>query len=337
MPPIEKTKRVVIADFTKGLRQISNPLVLPPGFAVDLNNVNFHEAPALATRNGRTAFDASDPDTTPAGLFQFRMQNGRYIFLRAIAETGNVDYHDGSTWQTLGQMTATLPVYGVSFPSQDYFIFGDGVLMKKYDGTTWADLGGTPPALTCLEVYLNRLWGVTALTKLQWCKTGNPEDWSGTDDAGYMMVDNAGGDAITAIKAYRGYLFVWTQTSMFVMFGDDVSNFSLVQIPEGKGCYSHFSVVDIDGLLCWYGPEGIIQYRYGATPRVISRDRINEIIGDVDVNETSQICAGTDGIQYRLSLPGVTTDREIIYDPRYDALTQAEGETYHRYLLWRRP
>ena len=336
MPPIEKTKRVIIADFSKGLRQISNPLVLPPGYAVDLNNVNFHEAPALATRLGRTAFDA-DPADTGAGAFQFRMQNGRYILLRALASTGNVDYHDGSAWVNLGTMTASLPVYGVSFPSRDWFLFGDGVLMKKYDGTTLAVLGGTPPALTCLEVHLNKLWGVHELTRLRGSKTGNPEDWSGTDDAASIYVDNAGGDSVTAIKSYRGYMFLWTQTSMYVLFGDSPTNFSLVQIPEGKGCYSHFSVVDIDGLLYWYGPEGIIQYRYGATPRVISRDRINGIIGDVDVNETSQICAGTDGIQYRLSLPSVTTDREIIYDPRYDALAQNEGETYHRYLHWRRP
>ena len=338
MARIERTRRVVIADFTKGLRQISNPLALPAGFALDLNNVNFHEAPVLATRLGRAAFDATDPADTASGLFQFRTQDGVYMLLKALSSAGHIYRYDGTTpWVSIGQMTAHMPAYGVSMPSKDWIIFGDRVLMKKYDGTTFADLGGTPPALICLEVHLNKLFGARQLTRVDYCATGNPEDWTTADDAGYFMVDNAGGDPVTALKSYKGYLMVWTQSSMFVLFGDSPLNFSLVQIPEGKGCYSHFSVVEIDGLLYWYGPDGIVQYTHGARPRVVSRDRINDIISDVDTNLTSQICAGTDGIQYRLSLPGVTTSRELIYDPRYDAFTQNESQTYHRYLNWGRP
>lgn len=338
MARIERTRRAVIADFSKGLRQISNPLALPAGFALDVNNVNFHEAPVLATRLGRAAFDATDPANTASGLFQFRTQGGLYMLLKALSSDGHIYRYDGATpWVSIGQMTPHLPTYAASFPSKDWIIFSDGLLMKKYDATTFADLGGSPPMLACLEVHLSKLFGVRQLTRVDFCATGNPEDWTTKDDAGYFMVDNAAGNPVTALRSHRGYLFVWTQGGMFVLFGDSPLNFSLVQIPEGKGCYSHFSVVEIDGLLYWYGPDGIVQYTYGARPRVVSRDRINQIIADVDVNKTSQICAGTDGIQYRLSLPGVTLDREIVYDPRYDALAQNEGQSYHRYLHWRMP
>ncbi len=339
MPRIEKTKRVIIADFSKGLYQTSNPLMLPAGFATDLNNVNFQDAPSLSTRLGRQAFDAEDPADTGKGLFTYRTQAGRYFLIRALGSTGNLDYWDGDSWENMGSMTAAVPVYGVAFPSKDWFIFGDGTLMKYLDGTTLSTLQNAP-ALLCLEVHLNKLWGVHELTKIEYSATGNPEDWSTANDYGYIMVDNAAGEPVTAIKSHRGYLFVWTQNTMFIVYGDSPLNFSLVQVPEGKGCYSHFSVVEIDGLLYWFGPDGVIQYQYGARPRVVSRNRIDDIIDDVDINQTDEICAGTDGIQYRLSLPGVSQDYEVVFDPRWNngagAFTKNDDETYSRYLFWGR-
>ena len=340
MPRIEKTKRVIIADFSRGLYQTSNPTLLPAGFATDLNNVNFHEAPALATRRGRAAFDEVDPADKAGGLFVHRTQAGSYFLIRSLGSTGSLDNWNGESWESLGTMTPMMPVYGVAFPSKDWLIVGDGILMKYFDGTTLSTLENAP-ALLCLEVHLNKLWGVHELTKIEYCATGNPEDWSTADDYGYIMVDNAAGEPVTALKSHRGCLFVWTQSSMYALFGDSPSNFSLVHMPEGKGCYSHFSVVEIDGLLYWFSPDGIVQYQYGAKPRVVSRNRIDAIIGDVDIHRTDEICGGTDGIQYRLSLPGITKDHEIIFDPRWNngagAFTKNDDQTYCRYVLWRKP
>lgn len=64
---------------------------------------------------------------------------------------------------------------------------------------------------------------------------------------------------------------------------------------------------------------------------------IDSIIADSDVNKMSKVSAGTDGVRYYLSLPGVTIDREIVFDPRYRAFLLREGQSYHRYLHWRMP
>ena len=337
MPPIERTRRVAIADFSKGLRQISNPLALPAGFATDMNNVDVHNTPVLSTRRGVAAFDV-DPANEAAGLFQFRTQGGLYMLLKALGSTGDILRYDGVTpWVSIGNMTPTLPVYGVSMPSKDWIIFGDGLLMKKYDGTTFADLGGAPPKLRHLEVHLSKLWGTEGYNTIRYSVTGNPEDWTTVDDAGEEVLDNPEGDPITAMKSHRDALFVWTRGAMYVVLGDDPFNFTIKPIADADGCYSHFSVAEVDGFLYWFGPEGISRYYYGAKAQVISRDWIDSIIADSDVNEHSKVSAGTDGVRYYLSLPGVTIDREIVFDPRYRAFLPREGQSYHRYLHWRMP
>lgn len=325
-----------VGDFTRGFRQLSNPLVFDAGLAVDLNNVNCHNPPILSVRRGRAAL-STDPADDAVFLGEYRKQNGTYFLIRGLGSTGELSYWNGSTWTSIGSMTAYMPVYGLVYPHDDIIIFGDGLLMKKWDGTTFSDLGGSPPLLTCLEVHLNRVWGVHELTNVHYSAAATSSDWSTTDDAGDFEVDNAGGDAVTAIKAYGRKLFIWTQGSMLALLGDGPWNFDLVEVYPDAGCWSHFSVINLKNRLYWYGPRGVWEYALGTRPRLISEDWMNTILADADPNEVARISAGSDGIQYRLSLPGMTQNQELIFDPRFNSWWKNEDQTYHRYLYWRRP
>jgi hypothetical protein len=334
--PQYKTMRQTLTDFSGGLRQLDNPLMLKLGQATDLNNVNCHNAPVLETRLGRAAF-STDPTDEGVYLGQFRTQAGRYFLIRGIGSTGALTYWDGTTWQSVGSMTAYQTIYSVSYPTSDIIIFGDGTLMKKWDGTTFADLGGSPEPLINLEVHLSRVWGSTNLVELHGSAGNTAEDWTTENDRFNTEINTSNGDPITALKSYGRKLFIWTQGSMWALLGDGPWNFDLVEVDPNAGCYSHFSVVQLNNRLYWYGPDGVWEYALGTKPRLISRNMIDDIIADVDPNEVSKISAGTDGVQMRLSLPGVTQDKEVVYDPRYGSWWVNDDHNYTRYLYWRRP
>jgi hypothetical protein len=329
---------VAIADFSGGLRQTPNPLLLPAGVASELSHVDCRRAPLLTTRRGRTAFSA-DPADAATFLGQFRRSDGYYVLLRGLGSTGMVQRWDGASWVDVGAMTPYLPVYAVAFPSKDWIILMDGQLMKKWDGTTFSDLGGAPPALTCPEVHLGKLWGVKERVEVRYSATGNPEDWTTSGDAGYMMFDNAAGSAVTALRLYRSKLYVWTQAAMYAVLGAGPWEFTVEDVPGGAGCWSHFTVAEVAGALYWYGPDGIWEYYEGTAPRLISRGWIDGLLSEADPNRTESMAAGTDGVRYYLSLPGMSVPcgREVVFDTRYRSWWVRNTETYSRYLWWRRP
>ncbi len=234
-------------------------------------------------------------------------------------------------------MTARSVIFSALFPGDDLIIFGDGTLMKKYDGTTFADLGGTPPILTCLEVYHARLWGVREQNKIVHSAADAPEDWSTANDYGYFWLDNAAGNAVTALRVFRGKLYAWTQGGFYAILGEGPWNYAPYEIHPTAGSYGQYAICDASGYLYWVGPDGIWEYWPNTAPKLISDGQIDTYISGVDPNEVSSISAGSDGIQARFSLPGVTTDREVLFDPRYRSWFNNDSENYHRYLLWRRP
>lgn len=329
--------RQPITDFSKGLLQTSNPLLMPSGAATDLNNVDCKDAPILALRDGVSNFyNSFGVDVNFLG--QFRSTTGLYQLLGGKLSDGVIGKWNGTDFSdTVGTMTPSLPVYGTIFPAGDILVLTDGVLKKKWDGTTFADLGGTPPAMTYLETHLSKVWGVHDLIELHYSATGNAEDWTTTEDAGYIGFDTSAGSPIIAIKSYRGKLYVWTQSAMYAVLGTSPANFSVVQVHPTAGCWSHLSVVECRGFLYWFGPDGIWEYYANTIPRLISDGQIDEILDDTNGNYVYNTAAGTDGNQYFVSIRGLTHDRQIRFDPRYRSWWIDEDVCYTRYLQLRRP
>lgn len=327
---------LTISDFSGGLRQTSNPLLLSPGVSPDLHNVDCRQAPILTSAGGRTAF-SSDPGDTATLLAQFRRSDGYYELLRALGSTGMVQRWGGSAWENVSAMTAYVPIYAVTFPAGDYIILGDGVLMKKYNGTTFENLGGTAPALTCLEVWLSKLWGVRERIRVDFSATGDPTDFTTSNDAGYFMLDNSGGNAITALRVYRGKLYIWTQGALYVVLGTDYFTFEPTEVHPTAGCWSHFAIAEASGFLYWLGPGGVWEYYPGTEPRLISKGWLDDIVAGVDLERVPELCAGSDGVRVYFSLPSRVRDAEVVFDTRYRSFWAREGRVYHRYLWWRRP
>lgn len=335
-------ERQPIYDFGRGLIQARNLFMVPPGAALDMDNVSTRYADALTLRRGRTQLMAAkgEPGTF---LGQLRRESGRYMLLAGYGSTGDIDKYTGpGTQEKIGQMTPGLPVYAIMYPPEDVLILGDGQLMKKFDGTTFSDVGGSPPKLRCLELYDDRIWGILGRLTLRASGVGDSSNWDPDIEnasAYEHEIDSPEGSPGTAVYHFGDYLGVWTQNRLYELVGDATWNYRLVLKDRFAGCYSHFSVAEVNGACYWHGPGGIWERYRGMKPRLISEGQIDDIIEDADPNRVDEIAASVtvDGRFYRLSLPGITEDRTVIFDTKYRSWSQIKGVLAARYMLWRMP
>lgn len=111
---------------------------------------------------------------------------------------------------------------------------------QKWDQTTVADLGGSPPNFAFSCVHVNRLWASGAVaepSRLYYCAQLNAEDWS-SSDAGFIDVAPDDGDVITGLYSHRGALFIFKGPnfgSIHVLTGRTPSDFALSQFSGEVG------------------------------------------------------------------------------------------------------
>ena len=82
---------------------------------------------------------------------------------------------------------------------------------QAYDGTTCADLGGSPPRFSFACAHKNRVWaaGVASLpSRLYYSANLAEDDWTGAT-AGSIDIDPSDGDRITAIVSHKNDLWVF--------------------------------------------------------------------------------------------------------------------------------
>lgn len=128
---------------------------------------------------------------------------------------------------------------------------GSGNVMKKWTGSgNIADLGGTPPQASICGEHLGRLFtnDKTNLDRLQYCSTGNPEEWQGNGDSGAIDIGIGDGDpdGITAFWSFKRNLFIAKRTKLYAMTGDTPETFDVQLVSNGIGCVAHDAVATMD-------------------------------------------------------------------------------------------
>jgi hypothetical protein len=113
---------------------------------------------------------------------------------------------------------------------------------KKWDQTTAADLGGSPPNFSFSVVHAGRLWaaGNAALpSRLYYSSLQNFEEWNSAGDSGVINIDPNDGDSITGIYPFRGALIVFkggAEGSIHIISGRTPATFARDQLSRGVGC-----------------------------------------------------------------------------------------------------
>lgn len=117
-------------------------------------------------------------------------------------------------------------------------ILVDGTVVKKWDGSALADLGGSPPTGDMIEIFRNHVW-IADGTDLRFSAQEDPETWPATNKIRPKL-----GDTIKGIKAYGlDRLIVFRSKAIDHIVGFDVLSFERIEASTGVGCASNKSIV----------------------------------------------------------------------------------------------
>lgn len=167
------------------------------------------------------------------------------------------------------------------------------------------------PALEGAFVHENRLWGYVGNT-IYASKLGDPTnfgvyDGSATDS--WTLEAQVSG-RFTACGVYQGYPVFFTETDVYRIYGDLPSNFSFRHAAhKGVREDSPDSVAEAGGVLFWLSLWGVVAWRGGDEPTVIS-----DPLGAGTV--FMEGCAGSSGDRYHIAMTAGGTRSIYVYDAR---------------------
>ena len=232
-----------------------------PNELVQAENILFAESGSRHIREGinQDWDDQSNSTESIIGLHDFwygsasrtnkriAVTDGKKVYPYSSSGVRSADIFTGTAWSNSITKVSMVTFNNTCIIAVD----GDSNVMKKYDGTTFADLGGTPPVASICREHLGRLWtnDKTNLDRLHYSTTANAEQWNGSGDSGALDIGVGDGDpdGITAIfPTFKGILFVAKRTKLYKVVGYTPEEFQVILVSSGIGCPSHNSIALID-------------------------------------------------------------------------------------------
>jgi hypothetical protein len=248
--PTQRVHQGLYLDWPKAL--------VPEGGLTDGQNVEpdlglMRQAPGWAKYSGTAV-----PGTGPVMLVtDFVKSDGTRALLACSTtrlskynSTTNV-FDDVTGGANLLTGTAANPIFAGAL--NDLFVLTNGVnTLKKYDGTTWAALGGGPPASAVgLDIYEGHvlLWNVGSIGfRTQWSDLNAPETW-GNGEAGILDVRDGNLSAILAGGKMRREFLLYKEEFGGVYRMVYVGGTLIMQVEE---LFPRFGV---------FAPRGVAVYR----------------------------------------------------------------------------
>ncbi len=163
-----------------------------------------------------------------------------------------------------GLPVATLLIGTMSAQADyDFAVFRDLAIIvnkkdadKKWDGVAAvADLGGTPPIFSFVEVHKNRVWGVEAdSSRVRFSDILNAESWPALN---FIDLNPDDGDKLTVIKKYGDSLFCSKMDSVALIVGDKTTNFAVTWLDIEQGVMSFKGLDATDKLIAYVARDGV--------------------------------------------------------------------------------
>ena len=174
--------------------------------------------------------------------------------------------------------------------------------------------------VSSLELYHDRLWSAgdpEYLSRLYWsCVAGEGrtiEDWVSDDydedaSGGHVDVGTADGDKIVALKAMTDCLLIFKVNSIWRMYGNRPSNYTLERITDEVGAYDDSEIITRYGTPYWLTKNGIFYC-----------DGTNAVSADSDVDYLHDLFWEVNGTARR-SACCVPALRKLYFDVRSDTI-----------------
>lgn len=240
-----------------------DPATVPPNQVIKADNVLFA---TRVSRQKRFSFDRDwDAETDNSDLVighhdywygtsgikthvQVAIHDSKTVYsYDADDGTRSADLFAGTAWSSDITQATTMTFNNDLIIAVD----GTGNILKRWDGTTFEDLPGTPPQASMLGEHLGRMWtnDKTDVDRLHYSTTGDGEEWNGLGDSGAIDIGTGDGDpdGITAIfPSHKGFLYVAKRTKLYRIEGFYPETFRPVLVSNGIGCVGPNAVAQID-------------------------------------------------------------------------------------------
>lgn len=168
-------------------------------------NCVYTNAGGVSARLDQDVITTSAADGAITGGIEFVKSDGtrQVIFGTDVGKLYKLNTDGSLTAQVTG-LTAGKRHFFATY--NDKLLWGDRAdAPKKYDGTTWAALGGSPPAKGGpMAVHGNRVLWLDAdqLSRLTWSALNDEEDYTTSNNAGFVLVNaNDGGDLVDIVPS----------------------------------------------------------------------------------------------------------------------------------------
>lgn len=353
-------------DFTGGLNLRADQFQLARNESPDLLNVEIDPRGGLFARGGMREINSTavSGTWTPYRLHPFYGATPRIM----LASSTNVFHSTGGNFTQLaysaGNNIIASNVNGASFAnwgSKLYIATGhDGTegyvwetgnafatAITTLTGSNWNNNYNSPsrdkfPKCEHIIVHANKMFaasidnnGTNLKNRLHYSHESEPQDWAEDDYIDFL----GGGDGITGLAVYAGQLIVFKPRSIYIVYGYETADFSVVELTSRLGVSSPRQIaVAENGVYFYSHPDGLFFYN-GSTVVDLS-DNFNSIYPNNYINDAATSTISVSYINRRvwLSLPysKVTTPSNatvnLVFDPsigRRGAYTMlATGDSY---------
>lgn len=265
-------------DFSGALNDSQDPLNLQPKDSPDLLNVVVDDPiGSIRPRGGLTQCGNLPSGSVATALFNYSRADGGQ-FIVAADNTNVYQTQNCTTWTRIldGQNSQFKPDFAVV--RNNLWIVNGSTHPYTWDGSTTTILDGrantpnpTPARGRYVAFWKERVWLARTLADpsiLAWSaltdSSGNDLNpstgtlsWPATNA---VYVDRDAGSPIYGIKVYRDNLYVFKDNGIWrIAFNNDF-DIAIIKTLSSVGCRFGSSIVELDNLLYFTGPDGIYAF-----------------------------------------------------------------------------
>lgn len=282
-------------------------------YCMDMGSQNY---PVISTRYGRTYYSSSMPTISSPDT---------------IGERNNSVLHvvDGNTWKYWNEATTAFvtitngltagqksEILDYNAGTVRYTVLMNSVEKKIWDGTNAvATLGdANTPNTNIFVCHRGRIFAAYG-TNIYHSGANLPNDWTTLNDAGIAGITAAKSD-ITGLAIYNARVVAFTEYSMHELYGNQPTNYVMVDIEGEIGCISNRSIVKCNKKLYWAWHDGIYEYN-GASPVKVSR-AVEKYFKGISYTNRTKIVSGSIGDFLYISIPykASTNNMLLVFDTR---------------------
>lgn len=233
-----------VMDFRKGLNLKDSPLTLAllrgQNALRKADNIVYSSSGAATKRLDQTILTSSSvgASVTITGGCEFVKSDG--------TRTTIFGTDDGKLYKLNGDGTTTSQVTGLTAGTRWYFATYNDLLIaanradapRKFDGTTWGTLGGSPPATGGpVVVHGNRVFffDATEKSRLTWSALNDEEDYTTSNNAGSVFISDKDGYALVGMVPSINELILIKENRPYRLQGTSPSTFAITNVVPTTG------------------------------------------------------------------------------------------------------